>query len=162
MMEIIAAELGLKSERAKAMGLFHDIGKGLSTEWGKSHALAGKAFLEKWGVDSDIINAVASHHGEEAPFTQEARLLPVCDRLSAQLPGVRNNQEPPFLAMVQQCEECTKNLPDVLSAWAHYAGSHIELVVHHIPTARTAPLLQQLQEALLPARIPLPVTITLM
>jgi ribonuclease Y len=162
MMAILAAELGLKSEKAKAMGLFHDIGKGLSTEWGNSHARAGKTFLEKWGVDSDIANAVAAHHGEEVPVTEEARLLPVCDRLSAQLPGVRHPQEPAFLIMVQQCEERTKDLPEVLSSWAHYAGTHIELVIRHTPVEQTAPLLQAVREALFPANIALPVNITLL
>jgi ribonuclease Y len=162
MMGILAEELGLKSEKARAMGIFHDIGKGLSTEWGYSHALAGKSFLEKWGVDSDIANAVASHHGEAAPLTDEARLLPVCDRLSAQLPGIRHSQEPAFLTMVQQCEKRTKSLPYVLSAWAHYAGSHIELVVRHAPIEHSGSLLQDLYDALRPAGLALPVNITLL
>jgi len=162
LMEILAAELGLKSEKAKAMGLFHHIGKALSTEWGQSHALAGKAFLEKWGMESDIANAVASHHGEIPPFTSEARLLPICDRLSAQLPGVRHLQEPGFITLVQQCEERTRDLPSVLSAWAHYGSNHIELVIRHAPMATKSSLLQSVREALQQSNIPLPVNITLL
>ncbi len=161
MMGILAEELGLRSDKAKAMGLLHDIGKALSPEWGYTHAAAGKAFLEKWGVDSDIVNAVAAHHGEEPQHTEEARLLPISDRLSAQLPGVRQQQDPPFLAMVRQCEERTKNLPNVLSSWAHYAGNHIELVVRHAPMEQTTPFLCSLQEALVAANLPIPVNITL-
>lgn len=162
MMGILAKELGLKSEKAKAMGLFHDIGKALSAEWGHSHALAGKAFLEKRGIDTEIANAVASHHGEEPPLTEEARLVPVCDRLSAQLPGIRNSQEPAFLSMVHLCEEQTKNLPNVLSTWAHYAGNHIELVVRHTPTDQTESILQSIHEALHSTNLPIPVNITLL
>lgn len=161
MMGILAEELGLNDEKAVAMGLFHDIGKGLSIEWGNSHARAGKKLLQKWGIDAELVNAVAAHHGEEPPLSEEARLVPICDRLSAQLPGIRHSQPPAFLALVQQCEEKTQQVPHVLSSWAHYAGSHIELVVRHAPMERTEPLLQSLQEALQSAQLPIPVDITL-
>lgn len=161
MMGILAAELGLNTEMSKMMGLLHDIGKGLAPEWGESHSLAGKRFLEKWGVQKEIANAVASHHGEIAPCTEEAQLLPVCDRISAQLPGARTCQEPAFLSMVRSCEFHAKDLPGVVSVWAHYAGNHIELIVRHSQVIERDSLRKSLQESLLPAHLPIPVTITL-
>jgi len=129
MMGIMATALNLNVRQAKTMGLLHDIGKALSTEWGSGHALAGKKFLKSLNVDDTIINGVASHHGEEEPLSQEARLLPICDRLSAELPGVRQAKEPTFLALAQECEQVAVNLQDVNKAWAHYASNHIELVI---------------------------------
>jgi ribonuclease Y len=162
LMGLLAAELGLNYDVAKAMGLYHDIGKALPSSWGESHALAGKAFLMKWGVDDEIINAVASHHGEEIPRSEEAQLLPICDRISAQLPGVRRNTDTSFLALTEQCEQCTTCLPDVLSAWAHYAGQYIELLIRHEPSAPTERLLATLQKAISAIKSPIPVKITLL
>ena len=161
LMGLLAGEMGLNVNRAKAIGLFHDIGKGLSKEWGITHALAGKAFLEKYGIDKEIVNGVAAHHGEETSQTIEARLLPVCDRLSAQLPGARSVAEPAFLSLVRSCEEATRNLPLVRSSWAHYGGTHIELIVRHDPSTSTAPLLSSIHEALRVINLPIPVHITL-
>lgn len=162
MMGILASELGLHRETATVIGLLHDIGKGLSTEWGESHALAGERFLKRWGIDSTIGNAVASHHGEVLPSTNEALLLPVCDRLSAQLPGIRNTKEPPFLALVRTCESRTQDIPGVISSWAHYAGNHLELIIRHSSDANTATLLRSVRDALQMTSLPLPVTITLL
>ena len=161
LMGTLAAEIGLRVELAKTMGLLHDLGKGLPTTWGTTHASAGKAFAEKWGLDPEIANAIAAHHGEEPPTTEEAQLLPICDRISAQLPGVRNLQEPAFLAMVRQCEGCTKAVPEVLSSWAHYAGSHIELLVRHDPVHHPHALHKTIEEAIAKANLPIPVKITL-
>ena len=103
---------------------------------------------------------MAAHHGEIAPITEEARLIPGCDTLSSQLPGIRHPEEPAFLSMVRQCEEVTRNHPDVISSWAHYAGNHIELVIRHTPMARTEALQKSLQELLAQADLRLPANIT--
>ena len=160
LMGIFAAELQLRPKIAKLMGIFHDIGKTLTTEYGDSHAAAGKTFLRQHQIDEDIVNAVAAHHGECVAKTEEARLLPICDRLSAQLPGIRSPIEPSFLQMVRQCEETAKRQPSVLSAWAHYAGSHVELIVRHKGQEKDLSLRHQLETELLSN--PLPVNITLL
>ena len=160
LMGLLAGEMGLDVDRAKTIGLFHDIGKGLSKEWGVTHASAGKAFLEKLGFDKAIVNGVAAHHGEETSQTIEARILPICDRLSSQLPGARSVAEPAFLSLVRSCEEVAKKLPLVRSAWAHYGGTHIELIIRHEPIESTTPLLGSVQEALRAVNLPIPVHIT--
>ena len=116
--------------------------------------------MEKWGFDKTIVNGVAAHHGEEPSQTIEARLLPICDRLSSQLPGARSVAEPAFLSLVRSCEEVAKKLPLVRSAWAHYGGTHIELIIRHEPIESTAPLLGSVQEALRAVNLPIPVHVT--
>lgn len=162
LMYIISKELELYSEKAKLMGLFHDIGKALTTEWGPTHATAGKAFLLAHGIEDDIANAVASHHGEELFTTEEARLIPICDRLSAQLPGVRKTQNHPFFELIHTCENVAKNTPHIISAWAHYAGDHIELLVRP-DLSLTSPesLLPLLEKSIALCHLSLPVKISM-
>jgi ribonucrease Y len=161
LMNIITKELGLCSEKAKLMGFLHDIGKALSTDWGTTHAMAGKAFLLAHNIDSDVVNAVASHHGEELFITPESRLIPICDRLSAQLPGLRKAKDNFVLDLIHTCEEVAKNAPHVLSAWAHYAGDHIELLVRPDTIATPESLLPHLEKSLHLCKLRLPIKITL-
>jgi ribonucrease Y len=160
LMGMLAGELQLRPKMAKLMGLFHDIGKTLPSNYGDSHATAGKIFLTEQQFPEEIINAVASHHGEYIAKTSEARLLPICDRLSAQLPGIRSAQEPAFLAVVRQCENLSKQEPSVLSAWAHYGGTHIELIIRPKCKQEDLSLKARIETRL--SSIPLPVTITLL
>jgi ribonucrease Y len=162
LMENLAKELGLYAEKAKIMGLFHDIGKALSPEWGTTHALAGSKFLETHGIEENIFRGIASHHGEVEISSNEARLLPICDRLSAQLPGARKDQDPFFLSLVHQCEEIAKNSPSILSAWAHYAGNHVEVVVRIDPQSSATTTLPQLEALFASHQLRLPVKISVL
>lgn len=155
LMAMAACELGLHVEKARVMGLLHDVGKVLPPSEGLSHAHAGKNLLQRHHIHSDIINGVAAHHGEESQTTNEAKLLPICDRLSAQLYGTRIVQDDHRLLMARQCEEISLQEEGVFAAWAHHASSHIELVIQHSPQAN----LSNLQYALENHCSPLPVVI---
>jgi ribonucrease Y len=159
LMGIFAAELQLRPKLAKLMGIFHDIGKTLTTEYGDSHASAGKTFLHKHQLDEEIVNAVAAHHGECIAKSEEARLLPICDRLSAQLPGIRHPIDPSFLQIVRQCEETAKKHPFVLSAWAHFGGNRIELIVRHKGQEKDPSLRHQLETELHSSALPVNITL---
>jgi ribonucrease Y len=159
LMGIFAAELQLRPKVAKLMGLFHDIGKTLTTEYGDSHASAGKTFLSQHRLDEEIVNAVAAHHGECVAKSEEARLLPICDRLSAQLPGIRSPVEPSFLQMIRQCEETAKSNSSVISAWAYFAGSHVELVVRHKEREKETSLRNQLMTDFQSHTLPVNITL---
>lgn len=162
LMSIVAKELGFCSEKAKVMGLFHDIGKVLSTEWGTSHALAGAKFLKNFGLEEVIVQAVASHHGETLMTSQEAKLLPLCDRLSAELLGARQDQESFFLPLVHECEDRAKKVQGVHAAWAHYAGNHIELMIRPVAGSSIHPLQSLLEQAFASVKLRLPVKISIM
>ncbi len=147
LMAMAAKELGFNSERAKLMGFLHDIGKVLPLSDGVSHALAGKQFLQRHHIHPDVINGVASHHNEEPPTCLEAKLLPICDRLSAQLVGTRTAQGDCHLPLIRKCEEIASKEEGVISAWAHHANTHIEVVIHHKPHTLLSHLQQQLEMA---------------
>jgi len=160
LMAIVASEMNLDADTAKKMGLLHDIGKALSPEWGATHALAGKKFLEQFDLHPTIINGVSSHHQDEKAQSLEARLLPICDKISAQPLGVRKQSDPTFLSIVQECEEIAKSVPKVSSAWAHYAGSHVEVLVR--ADCEQESLYENLRSALSALQTKLPITITLL
>jgi len=156
LMACFAQALDLDVQRATLIGLVHDIGKALPQSWGASHALAGKAYLSSCGIEPSVCHAVAAHHREERAQSQEAILLTICDRLSAQ--AARHEKSPFFLSLVQNCEELARAVPEVNNAWAHYAGSHIELLIDTSNKGVETPVLNAVEEI----RKTLPVLITLM
>jgi len=160
LMGMIATRMGLDATVACTMGLLHDIGKALPAEWGLSHALAGKKFLEQFDLSPLIINAVASHHRDEAPQSLEARLLPICDRISAQPQGVRKESNSSFLSIVQECETVAEKVPEIASAWAHYAGSHIEVLIR--PECERPDLYTTVCSTLSPLQTQIPITVTML
>jgi ribonuclease Y len=163
LMGIAAKELGLRSETAIAMGLFHDIGKGISFNAGTSHSSAGKKFAQKNGLSEAVVNGIGSHHEEELPETDEARILRICDALSAQLPGVRHAHEPHFLQVVTQCETLLKNISGVKTAWAHFGSLCLEVVIRHDRTRSPSEVAEEAKKTLrsIPA-LTLPVRISLL
>ena len=60
----MAAELGLNVKLAKRAGLLHDIGKVPEQESELPHALLGMQWAEKFGENSEVVNAIGAHHDE--------------------------------------------------------------------------------------------------
>lgn len=156
LMGMLAGEFQLSPETAKTIGLFHDIGKGLSASWGESHAIAGSAFLKSHGFSEEIVQAVASHHGDKPRRSVFTRLLVVCDRISAKLPGNRREQEPEFLEVVRRYEQKLSEVSGVAHVWAHHAEHHLELIVHTKSDEDSAQILQAIERTLqtLPVKAP--------
>ena len=77
-MGAIAAELGLDEQKARRIGLFHDIGKAVDHEVEGTHAAIGADILRKYNEAKDVINAVAAHHGEVEGTTVYAALTNAC------------------------------------------------------------------------------------
>lgn len=128
-MGIIAAELGLDENKARRIGLFHDIGKAVDHEVEGSHAAIGADLLRKYGETKDIINAVASHHGEVEASSIYAILANACDALSASRPGARSETTELYLKRLEQLENIAKDFPGVENCYALQAGREIRIVV---------------------------------
>lgn len=125
----IAAELGLDIQKAKRIGLLHDIGKAIDHEVEGSHAKIGADLLRKHGEAKDVINAVGAHHEEEEPQSVYATLIIACDALSASRPGARSESGELYLRRLEQLESIAKAKPGVENCFAIQAGRELRVVV---------------------------------
>ncbi len=128
-MGAIAAELGLDEQRARRIGLFHDIGKAVDHEVEGSHAAIGADILRKYNENRDVINAVAAHHNEVEPQSVYAVLINACDALSASRPGARSETTELYLKRLEQLETIAHDFPGVESCYALQAGREVRVIV---------------------------------
>ncbi|HJO92861.1 MAG TPA: ribonuclease Y [Victivallales bacterium] len=128
-MGMIAAELGLDEQKARRIGLLHDIGKAVDHEIEGTHAMIGADILRRNGEDPIVINAVASHHEEVEPTSVYAILANACDTLSASRPGARSETTELYLKRLEQLEEIANSFEGVESCFALQAGREVRVVV---------------------------------
>ena len=128
-MGAIAAELGLDEQKARRIGLFHDIGKAVDHEVEGTHAAIGADILRKYNEAKDVINAVAAHHGEVEGTSVYAALTNACDALSASRPGARSETTELYLKRLEQLETIANDFPGVESCFELQAGREIRVVV---------------------------------
>ena len=128
-MGAIAAELGLDEQKARRIGLCHDIGKAVDHEVEGTHAAIGADILRKYNEAKDVINAVAAHHGEVEGTSVYAALTNACDALSASRPGARSETTELYLKRLEQLETIANDFPGVESCFALQAGREIRVVV---------------------------------
>ena len=128
-MGMIAAELGLDQQKARRIGLLHDIGKAVDHEIEGTHASIGADILRKNNEDPMVINAVASHHDEIEPTSVYGVLCNACDALSASRPGARSETTELYLKRLEQLETIANSYQGVESSYALQAGREIRVVV---------------------------------
>ena len=129
-MGMIASELGLDEQKAKRIGLFHDLGKAVDHELEGSHAKLGADILRKHGEAEDVIHAVAAHHEEIDATSIYDILINACDTLSASRPGARSATTEIYLKRLEQLESIAHDFKGVESCFALQAGREIRVVVN--------------------------------
>ncbi|MBD3231161.1 ribonuclease Y [Candidatus Dependentiae bacterium] len=126
---MIAAELGVDENLAARCGLLHDIGKAVSAEVEGPHALVGSDLAKKYGEDSIVVNAIASHH-EEVPAKNIYGLIThIADAISASRPGARRETLATYIKRLEQLEEIANKFEGVKKAYALQAGREIRVIV---------------------------------
>ncbi|MDD3887116.1 MAG: ribonuclease Y, partial [Victivallaceae bacterium] len=128
-MGMIAAEMGLDEQKAKRIGLFHDLGKAIDHEVEGPHAQIGADMLRKFNEAKDVVHAVAAHHGEVEPESLYDVLISACDTLSASRPGARSETTELYLKRLEQLEAIAHEFSGVESCFALQAGREVRVVV---------------------------------
>ena len=126
---MMAAELGADQKLAKRSGLLHDIGKSIDHEVDGTHTQIGVDIARKYGEQEEVIEGIASHHGEPEPKGIIAVLVQTADAMSAARPGARMETWESYVRRVEKLEKVASGFPGVEKCFAIQAGREIRVMV---------------------------------
>ena len=126
---MLASEVGGDVAIAKKGALLHDIGKAVDHEVTGTHVEIGRRILQKFGVDTKVVQAMQSHH-EEYPYeTLESIIVQTVDAISASRPGARRDTIEAYLKRLEEQERIAAANEGVEKAYAISGGREIRIFV---------------------------------
>jgi ribonucrease Y len=128
LMALMAAELRLDVATAKRSGLLHDIGKAVNHEVEGAHAIVGAEIVKRYGESEEVVNAVASHHGEVPHVGPFGILVSAADAISASRPGARSETVITYIKRVEDLERIGMSFPGVEKCFALQAGRELRVM----------------------------------
>lgn len=125
----MAAELGLNVKLAKRAGLLHDIGKVPEQESELPHALLGMQWAERYGENTEVVNAIGAHHDEVEMTSLLSPIIQVADAISGARPGARRQVLESYIQRLKDLEAAALSFDGVSSAYAIQAGRELRVMV---------------------------------
>ena len=126
---IIASELHANVKLARLGGLLHDIGKAVSHEVEGPHAIVGAEIAKRYGINDQVVNCIASHHGEVEPQSIEAVIVAAADAISGARPGARRESLETYIKRVSALEAIGNSFDGVSHTYAIQAGREVRVIV---------------------------------
>ena len=126
---MIAEEIGADKRVAKTATLLHDIGKAVTHRIEGKHAEIGAELAKKYGLDDQVVHAIAAHHDDIEMTTPEAVIVKIVDAISAARPGARNISAENFAERMRDLENIATSFPGINKAYAISAGREIRVIV---------------------------------